>query len=126
MEDIGGTAKLCDWCGRIWDEGGAVGLVLDSSAVHARDPSKDGKRLVIGCSAAHLAALQEEYRQRPFIDEELWAWQIARALITAPQDTTLDQLADTTGLRAAEIQQAMSWHRTQGQPDSHQPDDGAR
>lgn len=47
-----------------------MGLVPDSSGIHASDPSMDGSRLITACSDEHLAALRARYAARPFVDEE--------------------------------------------------------
>ncbi|QNA75382.1 hypothetical protein C8250_028955 [Streptomyces sp. So13.3] len=110
--DSGGPPELCDWCGRTW-RNGVLALVRDSSAVHAHDPGKDGKRLIVACSALHLAQLQEEYRQRPFINEELWAWQIVRALTGVATGATVDLIAFATGLIVPQIHRAIAWRNEQ-------------
>lgn len=107
-----GTPEICDWCGRTWRDG-VLALVLDSSAVYAHDPDKDGKRLIAACSAEHLAQLQEEYRQRPFVCEELWAWQIARALTSTAPGASTELITHLTGLTTTQINQAIAWHTQQ-------------
>lgn len=102
-----GPPELCDWCGRTWRDG-VLALVPDSSAVHTSDPDKDGKRLIVACPAEHLAELQEEYRQRSFVSEELWAWQIVRALTSATPGTTAKLLAHMAGLTIPQIVQAIA------------------
>ncbi|UQW99267.1 hypothetical protein [Streptomyces sp. RerS4] len=69
--------ELCDLCGAV--VAGSTELyavVPESSAVHSVDPRLDGKRMVVGCSREHLAELVEQYKNRPFIDAELWAGKV--------------------------------------------------
>ncbi|WP_277436209.1 hypothetical protein [Streptomyces sp. SPB162] len=101
--------ELCDWCGRLWYDGGVLAIVRDSSAVHATDPAKDGMRLLVACGGEHLGALLERYRQRPFVEEELWSWQIVRALSAAPHDMTVEELSPVTGLTTPQIHRALAW-----------------
>ncbi|MGW8375055.1 hypothetical protein [Streptomyces sp. ODS28] len=103
------AADICDFCGQLLGGDACLDLVPDSSAVHAHDPAKDGLRLVVACSAGHLEELREEYRRRPFLDEELFAGKITRALRAHPQGLSRRRLARLTGLRPAEIERAMAW-----------------
>lgn len=106
--------ELCDLCGAvISDRTEAYALVPDSSAVHARDPKLNGRRLITACSAEHLAALQEQYRQRPFVSEELWAGQIARALEHNPEGLSRERLSEETGLNPRQIERALAWKNQQ-------------
>ncbi|MCZ4101433.1 MULTISPECIES: hypothetical protein [unclassified Streptomyces] len=101
---------ICDLCGQRIGAQGRLDLVPDSSAVHARDPGKDGKRLIVVCSPEHLTALRDEYRRRPFVAEELWAGKISRALQGRPEDLIgPDTLSAATGLSAEEIDRAVIW-----------------
>lgn len=45
-----------------------------------RSLENDGKRMVVGCTEEHLAELVEQYKHRPFVEPQLWAGKIARAL----------------------------------------------
>ncbi|WP_043267532.1 hypothetical protein [Streptomyces sp. CT34] len=47
--------------------------------------------------------LQQDYRNRPFVNEELWAGKLARALRAQPS------LAEATGLNYIRIEQSPSW-----------------
>ncbi|MCM2418951.1 hypothetical protein [Streptomyces sp. RKAG293] len=58
-----------------------------------------------------LAVLQQEYRTRPYVPEELWAGQIDRALEHHPQALTRDALSAATGLSLLEIQRALAWKK---------------
>ncbi|MEU3464158.1 hypothetical protein ABZ721_29910 [Streptomyces sp. NPDC006733] len=99
---------ICDLCARRLTDGCHLSVVLDSSAI------RDGRRLVVACSPAHLAVLRQEYRVRPFVAEELWSGQIDRAQALHPGPLTRDALAEATGLSHLEIQRALAWrkHRT--------------
>ncbi|MCZ4121004.1 hypothetical protein [Streptomyces sp. H39-S7] len=108
-EAVREPVDLCDWCGRLWHDGGVLAIVRDSSAVHATDPAKDGMRLLVACGGEHLGPLLEKYRGRPFVEEELWSWQIVRALSAAPDDMTVDELGPVTGLTAPQIHRALAW-----------------
>lgn len=103
-------ADICDVCGRRVDAEVHYDLVRDSSAIHPEDPDQDGKRLLTVCSAEHLAALREEYRQRPFVEEELWAGKIERALRECPGGLSRERLCEVTGLRPREVERAMTWN----------------
>ncbi|MCZ4117935.1 hypothetical protein [Streptomyces sp. H39-S7] len=105
---------ICDLCARRLTDGCRLGVVADSSAIHAGSPARDGRRLVVACSLEHLAALQQEYRARPYVPEELWAGQIDRALALDPPPPTREALAAATDLTHLQIQRALAWkkHRT--------------
>jgi hypothetical protein len=116
-DDGADTADICDQCGLLLDEETALlSLVDDSSAVHAHDPKMDGHRLVTTCSADHLAALQQQYAQRPYIEPELWAGQIRRAMRDYPGGIKPRQLRRETGLTDHQIQQAVAWNNAQASP----------
>ena len=106
----GGLPELCDLCGAIVVEGGEVfDLVPDSSSVFAGRCEFDGWRLVTGCSREHVDMLVEEYRRRPFVEEEQWAARIERALERHGGDLSADHLAEATGLARHEIDRAIAW-----------------
>ncbi|MDF9814577.1 hypothetical protein [Streptomyces sp. SPB162] len=102
---------ICDLCARRLTDGCRLGLVQDSSAIHTRTPARDGRRLVVACSPEHLAVLQQEYRARPYVPEELWAGQIDRAQALQPPPPTREALAAATGLSPLEIQRALAWKK---------------
>ncbi|GAA2355087.1 hypothetical protein [Nonomuraea africana] len=105
--------QLCGWCGMAIQDGTEVhGVVPDSSVTHASDPACDGQRFLTTCSREHLAALQEHYRRRPFIEEELWAGKIARALDRS-EALTAEQLEEVTGLRREQIERCVAWLEAQ-------------
>lgn len=77
--------ELCDLCARVFPEDEAVsGYVPDSSAVHATNEWFDGLRLITACSDEHFDEVKAGYTDRPFVDEELWAAKLTRALTTGP------------------------------------------
>jgi hypothetical protein len=95
-----GAPELCDLCGAVvGDETELYALVPDSSAIHAHDPKFDGKRLV-ACTDEHLRQLVEQYHRRPFIDAELWAGKIYRAVEGNRSRRRIDDdaLVELTGL----------------------------
>ncbi|MGI5292780.1 hypothetical protein ACQEVF_57045 [Nonomuraea polychroma] len=85
------------------------GLAPDSSMVHAGNPAYDGQRFLTACSREHLAALREQYQSRPFIEEELWAGKIGRALEFLPHRPSIQELAQATGLNVQQIGRALAW-----------------
>jgi hypothetical protein len=95
------------------DDSQVFAVVHDSSFVSAVDPALDGSRLVCACSAEHLTELELSYADRPFVEPELWAAKIRRA-VRATQHR-LDPLADRhwvatmTGLTTDQIGAAIDW-----------------
>ncbi|MDV5145419.1 hypothetical protein R1T08_14660 [Streptomyces sp. SBC-4] len=111
----------CDLCGSSIPVGSEIhSLVADSSAVHGHDPSLDGRRILTACSLKHLADLQHNYRQRPFINAELWATKIALALQQHPDGLSTQRLVAETGLNTLQIEHAIAWQherrRSEGAP----------
>ncbi|MFI5615793.1 hypothetical protein [Amycolatopsis sp. NPDC051903] len=86
-------------------------LVPDSSAIHAHDANFDGVRMVSGCTDEHLQQLVKQYRKRPFVDAELWAGKVQRAVLA---NTTRriddDALVEMTGLAVEQIHAGIDWH----------------
>lgn len=106
------SPELCDACGMvITDDSALYGLAPDSSRTHPVDPTLDGQRILTACSPEHLADLQREYAARPFIDEELWAGKITRALGEGPLKPFA--LAKATGLTLGQIHRAVAWRNKQ-------------
>ncbi|MFB6838951.1 hypothetical protein [Streptomyces sp. NPDC056361] len=100
----------CDLCGTLIPVGSEIySLVSDSSAVHGHDPSLDGRRILTACSVEHLADLQHDYRQRPFVNAELWASKIALALQEHPDGLSTQRLVEETGLNTVQIERALAW-----------------
>lgn len=125
--------ELCDLCGTaVSNESEIYALVPDSSAIHAHDPKFDGKRMVVACSREHLAELVEQYKHRPFIDAELWAGKIYRAMEEHPDGISSEALAEETGLDQAQIELgvlwqnmgALRWHQQYGQGQDEGPEPG--
>ncbi|MFE2278668.1 hypothetical protein ACFXAE_15750 [Streptomyces sp. NPDC059454] len=103
--------ELCDLCARTFPAGEAVsGYVPDSSSAHPTDDWCDGLRRVTACGEAHLDAIREMYRRRPFVQEELWAAKITRVLTSGPPALTMERLACRTGLHEPDIRRAIAWH----------------
>ncbi|WP_320781514.1 hypothetical protein [Streptomyces sp. CRN 30] len=103
--------ELCDLCGAAFPAEAAVSeYVPDSSSAHATRDRYDGLRLLTACREEHLEELRETYRRRPFVQEELWAAKITRALTAGPPALPLTQLARRTGLHAPDIRRAIEWH----------------
>ena len=103
--------ELCDLCARIFPEDEAVrGYVPDSSAAHATKEWFDGLRLITTCCDDHFDVIKDGYAHRPFVDEELWAAKLTRALTTGPTALSMDQLGCRTGLQEPQIRAAIAWH----------------
>ncbi|WP_411138521.1 hypothetical protein [Streptomyces sp. C10] len=98
------------------------GLVPDSSFLHPYDPDLDGLRRLVACGPEHLGELQQQYRERPFVREELWAGKIARALRNQP-DLDEEELADVTGLHFIQIERSLTWGRECFLREPTSPDD---
>ncbi|MGW2090277.1 hypothetical protein [Streptomyces sp. NPDC001880] len=102
--------ELCDLCGAVVaDNTEWYAVVPDSSVVHAVDPRLDGKRMVVGCSREHLAELVGQYKHRPFIDAELWAGKISRAIEAHGGRISPEELTKEIGLTEAQIDLGMMW-----------------
>lgn len=107
-ESVAGLGS-CDLCGTSIPTAMQVySLVPDSACIHPYDPDQDGLRRLVACGPEHLGELQQNYRKRPFIKEELWAGKIARALHTQP-DLNEDELAAVTGLNFIQIERSLTW-----------------
>lgn len=116
--------ELCDLCAAVFPVEEAVrGHAPDSSSVHATCDWFDGLRRITACCEDHLRDLREEYRRRPFVEEELWAAKIHQVLTTGPPTLTLLQLACRTGLHEPEIRRAIAWHNNRrGQAEEEAPE----
>ncbi|MDJ0342856.1 hypothetical protein QMK19_23930 [Streptomyces sp. H10-C2] len=77
---------ICDACARPLTDGCHLGVVRDSSAIHPRHRARDGRRLIAACSPEHLVALQREYRERPFVHEELGPGRSCVPWLSSPTD----------------------------------------
>lgn len=60
-----------------------------------------------------MLLLQEMFRQRPFVDEELWAGKIRALLDQHPKGFSTDLLARATGLDHFQIERADAWQNKQ-------------
>ncbi|GAB2325319.1 hypothetical protein AB0N20_17910 [Streptomyces griseoincarnatus] len=108
---VASVQELCDLCGRTFPPEEAVcGHVADSSAVLPDDPLHDGLRRVTACCETHLEMVRAAYRQRPFVQEELWAGKIGRVLTSGRPVLTMTELACRTGLDEPDIRRAIAWH----------------
>ncbi|MGW1377459.1 hypothetical protein ACWD6P_24755 [Streptomyces sp. NPDC002446] len=116
---------LCDLCGLpIPPSTQIFSLVQDSSVTHPYDPEQDGQRLLAACGPEHLSELQQRYRQRPYVKEELWAGKIARALRAHPEGLDEEGIVQATGLNFIQIERTLSWESErfllqQTQPEDH-------
>lgn len=101
---------MCGLCGAsVVDGTGVHAIVPDSSAIHVHDPALDGNRSLTACSTAHLGELQQHYHARPFVNAELWAGKIARALRRHPEGLSRERLVAETGLNLLQIDAAAKW-----------------
>ncbi len=121
---------MCDLCGvQLTPATQVFSLVPDSSTIHPYNADLDGMRRLAACSADHLGELQQRYRQRPYIKEELWAGKIARALRLQP-DLNEEELAEVTDLNFLQIERSLTWESerflrdTAPEADGERPEDG--
>ncbi|MBT2365722.1 hypothetical protein J7E88_10430 [Streptomyces sp. ISL-10] len=114
---------ICDLCRRAIPAGeAAYGRVPDSSWADPVDRELDGWRPIVACGIKHLADMQQYYRQRPFVNEELWAMKIDRAQSAQhPLQLNQEQLTRETGLNLLQIEAAARWGatKTTRDPDIH-------
>jgi hypothetical protein len=102
--------ELCDLCGAVVSDSSEwYAVVPDSSSIHAVDAKFDGKRMVVGCTQEHLRELVEEYKRRPFVEAELWAGQIGRAIEAHGGRISPEELAEETGLTQDQIELGVLW-----------------
>ncbi|MEV6329254.1 hypothetical protein [Streptomyces sp. NPDC051909] len=64
---------------------------------------------MVACGVEHLAELQQLYRERPFVNEELWTAKIDRAIRQNPYGLNNEALAKETGLNLIQIEAAAAW-----------------
>ncbi|MFG3120103.1 hypothetical protein ACGF4C_37830 [Streptomyces sp. NPDC048197] len=103
--------ELCDLCAATFAESEAVrGYVPDSSSVSSTNDWFDGLRRITACGSEHFAVVKALYTHRPFVQEELWAAKITRALAAGPPVLSVAELACRTGLHEPEIGRAIAWH----------------
>jgi hypothetical protein len=104
--------EVCDLCCVVIANGSeCYAIAPDSSVIHAGDPKLDGQRVLSACSPHHLGELQQQYRQRPFVNEEQWAGKIRRAMADHPLGLSQEQLIEATGLNLLQIERAVAWER---------------
>ncbi|MFC4054122.1 hypothetical protein ACFOY4_30895 [Actinomadura syzygii] len=106
------TLETCDQCGVLITDGTERhGSVPDSSAIHPTQPAWDGRRMVVACSLDHLRRLHAQ--ARPFIDAELWAGKLLRALKEARRadqiEVSVAELLDAAGLTPQQMLTAVRW-----------------
>jgi hypothetical protein len=107
-EDV--QPDVCDLCGTaIADRTEYCAFVRDSSAIYWHDPVRAGRRMVVACSPDHLDQLIEKYRRRPFVEAELWAGKMARAMFWHSGEAGEEELGAETGLSPEQIRQAVAW-----------------
>ncbi|CAL9272208.1 MULTISPECIES: hypothetical protein [Streptomyces] len=103
--------ELCDLCARVFPEDRSVrGYVPDSSAARVAHEWCDGLRLITACCDEHFDVIKDGYAHRPFVEEELWAAKLTRALTSGPSELSMDQLGCRTGLQEPQIRAAIAWH----------------
>ncbi|KUN89898.1 hypothetical protein AQJ66_02185 [Streptomyces bungoensis] len=81
-----------------------------------------------------MDALVDVYRQRPFVDAELWAGKIGRAIEAHRGRISPKELAKETGLTQEQIElgeswqslDALRWHRRFGKADGPESSGGPR
>ncbi|PAZ12913.1 hypothetical protein CLM62_27695 [Streptomyces sp. SA15] len=66
--------------------------------------------MVVGCTQEHLKELVEQYKRRPFVDAELWAGKIGRAMQQHPDGIDEEDLARETALSPEQIELGVLWH----------------
>lgn len=59
---------------------------------------------------ARPPGLIEQYKRRLFVDEELWAGKIGRAVEAHPGGISAEVLAQETGLDQVQIERADTWN----------------
>ncbi|WP_069813183.1 hypothetical protein [Streptomyces sp. TP-A0874] len=113
---------LCDLCAAVSRDDEAVRTyVPDSSYTHPVNDWFDGLRLLTACGKTHLAELRKHYRSRPFVEEELWAAKITRALTSGPPVLTLVELGCRTGLHEPDLRRAIAWHNQRAREGGNGP-----
>lgn len=116
VEDAGPRA-FCDLCRASIAPGQAVyGQVRDSSFAHPVDPQQDGNRMVTSCCVDHLAELQRQFRERPFVTEELWVAKIDQVMQRHHVGLSNEQLVRETGLNLLQLEAAARWCLGVGPP----------
>jgi hypothetical protein len=118
MDDDASTGevrpKLCDLCGMAISDGSELyAFARDSSPIHPYDPKFNGNRCLTACSAEHMTQLQEEYKHRPFIEEEPWAGKMGRVFDQHPEGLSIKDMIEATGLTRKQLDRAIAWNNEQ-------------
>ncbi|MFC7344499.1 hypothetical protein [Saccharopolyspora griseoalba] len=115
MADEHDGAELCDWCGTVITDGSELySFARDSSVIHSRNPRFDGHRFLTACGHEHMQQLIEQYHQRLFVEAELWAGKIERAIKQHPGQRIDDAtLVELTGLTVDQIHQGIDYQNKQ-------------
>lgn len=108
------TPEVCDLCGVLIADGTErYGFVPDSSVTHAIEPAWDGRRMVVACSGDHTRQLHAQAAARPYVDAELWAGKVLRAMQEARRadrfEVSVEELQDATGLSPEQVRAAVQW-----------------
>jgi hypothetical protein len=114
--------ELCDLCGVLVTNGTErYAFVPDSSVIHPSDPALDGERLVVACCADHMGRLRVEAAARPFVEAELWARKLLRAVEDAGEagrtGVSVEELRQATGLTGEQIRTAVEWMKREANDD---------
>lgn len=72
---------------------------------------------MVACCVEHLGELQQHYRERPFVTEELWVVKIDRVLWQHPAGLRNEQLARETRLNLIQVEAAARWRLRDHGPD---------
>lgn len=104
-------AAVCEYCGRSFDEGAGVDVVVpDSGYVHRDDPRHDGNRPTRVCSSNHARELIAD-GNRQWVDAQFWASKLSR--VSAHWNRgELDDIAERAGLTRAQLARALHWQRS--------------
>ena len=106
----GGQPELCDLCAAvIYDGSEQYATVRDSSAVEPHSSTPDGERQLVACGREHLDELVGIYENRPYDEDELYAYVLLRAARLSPDHHDVEDLAFMTGLGVVEVMRAQRW-----------------
>jgi hypothetical protein len=95
---------MCDQCGGVLlkelyeGDDPLLRPVPDPSTIYWDNPERDGTRMVMVCSAGCLWKIEERFRRRPFVRQELWAGKIVRAIMIHQRELRPWELERETGL----------------------------
>jgi hypothetical protein len=106
----------CGVCGRSVSADGIREVVPDSSYLHPSDAAQDGQRPLVACDKDHFDEIAASYRERLYVDEELWAGKVSRAVQQAwPGGVWGEELERATGLTGQQIVSAAEWNKARTQ-----------